>query len=176
MRSDYLFAFASRARGWVIVGTHHLVSRRSTEPLPSVASYGIASERVSPFHAILLRLPLMNRIAGFENSELMLDDGEAGLRHRRLFVKTASLGTDVAIDVPVVFVSAIQPLFGAVRSVAQLAHFGERLNLLTENVRKFVAIHKAAFRRLRPNLACHRTYPCMDWWSRTRTRAPLAVS
>lgn len=40
----------SGARGWVIVGTHHLVVRGSREPEPSLASYGIVRSGVSPFH------------------------------------------------------------------------------------------------------------------------------
>lgn len=45
---------------------------------------------------------LMNRVAGFVHSELMLDDGEARLRDRGAFVETAALSADVRVDVPVV--------------------------------------------------------------------------
>jgi hypothetical protein len=44
-----------RARGRVIVGTHRLCSRGSAAPLPAAASYGIVSERVSPFHAVFIQ-------------------------------------------------------------------------------------------------------------------------
>lgn len=42
-----------RARGPFIVGTHGLCSRGSAAPMPAAASYGIASVRVLPFHAVL---------------------------------------------------------------------------------------------------------------------------
>ena len=53
--SDYIIAFASGARGLIIVGTHSLVVRGSTKLIPLVASYGIFSnKRVSPFNPIQL--------------------------------------------------------------------------------------------------------------------------
>ena len=41
-------------RGWIIVGTHHLVVRAAKELKPSLDCYGIVYLRVSPFNPILL--------------------------------------------------------------------------------------------------------------------------
>ena len=43
----------------------------------------------------------MNRIAGLIHRELVLQDGEGGLRKRRAFVEAPALSADVAVDVPV---------------------------------------------------------------------------
>jgi hypothetical protein len=43
----------SGARARIIVGTHRVVVRGSAAPKPAAASYGVISERPSPFHPIL---------------------------------------------------------------------------------------------------------------------------
>ena len=39
-------------RGWIIVGTHHLVVRAAKELKPSLDCYGIVCLRVSPFNPV----------------------------------------------------------------------------------------------------------------------------
>ena len=39
-------------RGWIIVGTHHLVVRPAEEPMSSSDWYGIVYLRVSPFNPV----------------------------------------------------------------------------------------------------------------------------
>ena len=39
-------------RGWIIVGTHHLVVRAAKELKPSLDCYGIVYLRVSPFNPV----------------------------------------------------------------------------------------------------------------------------
>jgi hypothetical protein len=42
-------------RGWIIVGTHHLVVRAAKELKPSLDCYGIVYLRVSPFNPVSSR-------------------------------------------------------------------------------------------------------------------------
>ena len=42
-------------RGWIIVGTHHLVVRPAEELKPSSDWYGIVYKRVSPFNPVSSR-------------------------------------------------------------------------------------------------------------------------
>ena len=42
-------------RGWIIVGTHHLVVRAAKELEPSLDCYGIVYLRVSPFNPVSSR-------------------------------------------------------------------------------------------------------------------------
>ena len=42
----------SGIRGWIIVGTHHLVVRAAKELKPSLDCYGIVYLRVSPFNPV----------------------------------------------------------------------------------------------------------------------------
>ena len=44
----------SGIRGWIIVGTHHLVVRPFAKPMSFATWYGIVYLRVSPFNPILL--------------------------------------------------------------------------------------------------------------------------
>jgi len=54
--SDYIITLkVPGARGLIIVGTHSLVVRGFAAPMPAATSYGIVSERVSPFHPVLQR-------------------------------------------------------------------------------------------------------------------------
>lgn len=80
----------------------------------------------------------MNRISGFEHRELVLLDGEPSLRHRSVFIESAPLGAEIAVDVPRKLISAVEALVSAILRVAELSEFRERLNLLTEYIRQLV--------------------------------------
>ena len=64
------------------------------------------------------------------NRELVLHHREARLRDWSGLIETTALRADVGIYVPIILISAMELLVGAVADVAKLTHLGQRLYLL----------------------------------------------
>jgi hypothetical protein len=83
----------------------------------------------------------------------MLNDREARLRDRGAFIKTTALSADVRINVPVVFVAAVETFLCPILRVAELAHLREGLYLLTEHIAELVGIRSRVIATLAPLFA-----------------------
>jgi hypothetical protein len=75
----------------------------------------------------------------------VLDDLETSLRDRETFFETTTLRPKIPINIPEKLVSAVETFLSPILSVAQLPKLGERLDLLSQDVAKLIAVHIPAF-------------------------------
>jgi hypothetical protein len=77
-------------RGWIIVGTHHLVVRAAKELKPSLDCYGIVYLRVSPFNPVrkLCEANLHTQTSTVQDISPGRDDAVLAVNQRLIKVKT----------------------------------------------------------------------------------------
>jgi len=79
-------------RGWIIVGTHHLVVRAAKELKPSLDCYGIVYLRVSPFNPVrkLCEANLHSQTSAVQNISPSLNDVTLIILNRLVEIETIS--------------------------------------------------------------------------------------
>jgi hypothetical protein len=79
-------------RGWIIVGTHHLVVRAAKELKPSLDCYGIVYLRVSPFNPVrkLCEANLHTQTSAVQDVSPGRDDAVLTIDQRLIKVETIS--------------------------------------------------------------------------------------